>query len=104
MPAQRMAAREGSEAKGEGSRSAESSCAKAPTLRSGIPQCSLNLFRCVDLAATRRQTIAAVHCSFLSFIENNNMPLLRVQQRGKKGKLSNQTDVACPAMWVESRC
>ena len=83
MAAQRRAAREGSDVKAEGSRSVRSFCAKAPPLRPGIPQLSLTSFRCVDLAATRRQTIAAVHCSFLSFSENNNIPLLRVQQSEK---------------------
>ena len=69
MTVQRMAAREGSDAEGEKSRSVESFCAKLLALASGIPQRSMTLFCCVDLAATRRQTIAAVHCSFPSSSE-----------------------------------
>ena len=84
MPAKTMAAREESGVKGEGSRSVESFCTKSPALTSGISQRSLTLSRCVDLAATRRQTIAAVHCSFLPFSEKNNIALLRVQQNEKK--------------------
>lgn len=83
MAAQRMAACEESDAKGGGSRSVENFRAKAPDLMSEIPQPSLTMFRCVDLGATRMQTIATVHYSFLSFNENNSIPLLRVQQSGK---------------------
>ena len=96
MAAQRMAAREGSDAKADGSLSVESFCAKAPALRTGIPQPSLTLFRCLDLAATRRQTITALHCSFLSFSENINIPLL-VFSRAKKSEVeeSNRGSPTC---------
>ena len=63
MPAQRMAVRDGSDPKGEGYPFCGKLWGETTALRRGIPPLSLNVFRCGELAAARRQTIPAVNCS-----------------------------------------
>ena len=89
MPAQRMAARDGSDPEGEGYTFRGKLFGETAALRRGIPPPSLNVLRCVELAAARRQTIPAVNYSFrLQRKKKRLVPGVLIRAK-KPSKLSN---------------